>query len=182
MPDVTDVTTPPEVVAATRQYGLGNVLAVRKGTHPLLAALASFAAAAVLAGVMWAVSELGEHIGFRSGQKAVGFLGLFACVFMVGFLVYGVVALIRGNLSYYVCTHGFVYRRNRTIRTYRWQEITELRSRLYEAGDNAGKIRDYQLVPANGKPITVPLEVVDDRDPFVDALITGLKREGRPVV
>jgi hypothetical protein len=136
----------------------------------------------VLYGAIWLLSVLGEHIGFRAGQKAVGLLAVFAFPFMVGFVIYGIALLIRGKRSYHVFANGFVHRRNATVWAYRWAEVAELRGRLFTEGENAGRVMDYELVPQAGKEIIVPLEVVDGRDTFVDALITGLREAGRPVV
>jgi len=180
---MTDSSAPPEVLTSAQEHGLGALTSIRKEGNPFVAAATSLVLAALIFGGLWLSSLALEHVppGVRSIRKAVGFLLIFACLFMVVCIVYAVVTLIRGNRSYYVFADGFVYRRNRTVQAYRWQEIAELRARLYTTGDNAGKVSEYQLVPGAGRQITVPLEVVDGRDDFIDALIAGMTANGRPI-
>ena len=175
-------TAPPGVVTAAGDHGLGELVEARKETNPLVGAAMGLGAGAVCYGLLWGITAIGEQFSLRAAQKLAGWLGFAACFLMVVCIVYVLYVLIRGARAYYVWSGGFVYQHNTTIRAIRWPEVTELRGRLHESGDKAGKVAEYQLVPAEGKPITVPLDVDDGRDKLVDALIAALRAEGRPVV
>lgn len=176
------LTAPPEVVAAAGDRGLGELVAARKEMNPFVGAGIGLGAAAICYGVMWGVTAIGQRFSLRSAQKLSGWLGLAACILLVLCIGYAIYVLIHGARAYYIWSDGFIYTHNRTIRAFRWSEVAELRGRRHESGDNAGKVAEYQVVPAEGRPITVPLEVDDGRDEFVDALIDALRAEGRPVV
>lgn len=175
-----DFTPPPDVAAAAQQRGLGDAVAARTSTHPLLKALYSVIAAALLFGVTWLAGSIGMRMGFRAGEKLFGFAGLAACVFGVAFVVYAVVALVRGSRSYYLWSDGFVYRHNSRIRAHHWNEVTEVRAVRYTVGEFAGEVYQYELVTGDGKPVTLTLESVTG-DPFVSLLVAEAVVHNRPL-
>lgn len=183
MTDDPELTAPPPVLQAAQEHALGALVAVRKGTNPFVTAAVALVVGGLCYGLLELLTRSTADLGLpRSVEKLLGVLGLFACVYMVGAVIFALVTLIRGSRSYYVFGDGFLFRHNKKLRALRWHEITELRGNRYTAGDNAGKIMDYSLVPADGREIRVPLEVTDERDPFIDALIARLSEQGRPVV
>lgn len=183
MTDDPELTAPPPVLQAAQEHSLGALVAARKDTNPFVAAAVALVVGGLCYGLLELLTRNTADLGLpRSVEKLLGFLGLFVCVFMVGAVIFAAVTLIRGSRAYYVFSDGFLFKHNKKLRALRWPEITELRSNRYTTGDKAGKIMDYSLVPADGKDIRVPLEVEDDRDPFIDALIARLSEQGRPVV
>jgi len=183
MTDDPELTAPPLVLQAAQEHALGTLVAVRKDTNPFVAAAVALVVGGLCYGLIELLTRNTEDLNLpRAAEKAIGFFGLFVCVFIVGAVIFAAVSLIRGSRSYYVWSDGFLFLHNKKARALHWPEITELRGNRYTSGDKAGKIMDYSLVPADGKEIRVPLEVDDDRDPFIDALIARLTEQGRPVV
>lgn len=181
-----DSTVPPEVLTTAQEHGLGPLLTARKNMNPFLTALILLVLAGLIFGALYwfgsAVSGTDPGGLPRPLRKALGFVLAGACVFMVGFVIAAIVVLIRGFRSYYVFAEGFAVKHNRTIRAFRWPEVTELRSQISETGSNAGKVVGYELIPGEGRKIGVPLEVRDGRDEFIDTLIATMKDHGRPIV
>ena len=106
---------------------------------------------------------------------------LVLCFTMFSMLTFAVRSFARGAQSFHVFAGGFVHRRNGRSRAYAWPQVAELRPVLKRRGDDAGKLQSYQLVLRDGGAVTVPVEIVDGRDPFLDHLMGLLDRHGIPV-
>lgn len=171
---------PPAVLDVVRARGLGNLVSTRYTPNPITTAVLSFLAAAACLGLLFGASAIG-HDADGLLYAVMRFFGLFGCFGMVAALAFGISALVRGAQTFYIFTNGVVHRRNNRATGYAWTELSELRSVIGTKGDSAGKLLHYQLVPTAGRPIAIPMLVVDGRDEFMDNLIAAMNYHGRPV-
>jgi hypothetical protein len=181
----TTAQVPPEVQQAAAQRGFGAPLGTRLLNRPVVTALVYLGVAVACFVLLllssWVLTEVFHPKGFTVLWSILRIIPLAFCFGMVGALVYGLRILVTGSQCYFAYTNGLVYQHRRQIQTVAWQEVTELRSVLATRGDNAGKLLHYNLIPAGGKPIPVPIVVVDGRDEFLDQVIAALRHYGKPI-
>ncbi|GLY13644.1 hypothetical protein LWF15_01070 [Kineosporia rhizophila] len=185
VPDAGTPEVPDDVQQAARDHNLGPLTDVRKLTRPMVVA-AGYLAAAVGAGLLflllsWIATSTDDFLP-RSLGKLLALGALCLLVFGIGFLIAALVALLRGERSFYLWDGGFVYRHNSRVRAYTWEDIAQVTVQRIEAGENAGQIYRYQVVPGSGQPINVPVELTDGHDPFNESLAEAARAAGRPVV
>ena len=177
-----NVNAPPAVELTARERGLGALLRVRASANPVKSAGGYLIAAVVAAVAFVLLGKLAELFdGLRGLQKAIALLALTPLVFGCGFVIAAIVVLIRGSRGWYLWEGGFAFKHNSKVWAYPWAEVSELQLKRYENGENAGKIYQYRVVPSDGRPIAVPVELTDDRDPFNEALAEAVRAAGRPV-
>jgi hypothetical protein len=164
-------------LALTR--GFGHLVASRTLASPLLTGGAGLLLAAVCIGLMLLIGQGVDTKGVV--HEALHLIEVTLCITTASALAFGVRSFARGAQSFYVFTGGFVHKRNGKCRAYSWSELDELRPVLVRRGDDAGKLRNYELVASTGRPIAIPLDIVDGRDEFMDQLMGLLDQHGIPV-
>jgi hypothetical protein len=175
------IEVPPAVAAEAAQRGFGGLISSRAMANPVAMGLLGLVGAVAFLGLLILVSQIG-HDSSGIVYGLLRFVGLFSCFAMVGALVFGISALVRGAQSNYIYPGGIIHKRNGSVRSYSWTEVQQLRGIIATKGDSAGKLLHYQLTPTAGKPFLIPLNIVDGRDEFLDHLIAALQQNGRPVV
>jgi len=96
-------------------------------------------------------------------------------------IVFAIRAFARDAQSYHVFAGGFVHCKNKHSTAYAWNEIAELTPFRQRAGQDRSKLLHYRLVPRGGRPIAIPLVIVEGRDSFMDNLMGMLDHNGVPV-
>jgi hypothetical protein len=176
---------PPDAAQAAAARGFGALLGARINNRPMVTALVYFVLSAVCLVMLLVTSWLiGEVFHPASGSLVWSVLRIVPLAFCFGFVilpVYAIKALVAGSRSLFAYPNGLVYKHNKEIQAVAWPEVTELKSVVGTRGEQAGKLLYYNLVPAAGKPIPLPINVVDGKDEFLDHVIEGLRRYQRPI-
>lgn len=171
---------PEEVHAIALSRGLGHFVDSRKLPNPVARGIGMLLSAA---GAFAVLLVLGYFAQDRDGilWEILHFVALAFCFVMVALIGGAIRVFITGAQSFYVYTNGFAHRRNSKLRAYGWNEVTELKPVLQTRGDDKGKLLHYALVPRHDKPIGIPVNIVNGRDPFLDNLMGLLQQHGVPV-
>lgn len=175
-------TTPPEVVQAAQARNFGHLESARALANPRQAFVLWLVVGIACFVVLWLLANVGsDHSSLSVLWQILHFFGLLFCFAGVFAIVAAIRAIATGARSYFVYENGFVYRHNGNVRTIPWPEVTSLQSVLGTRGSTAGKLTHYNLNVQGGRPIPIPIHIVNGRDEFLDHLIAALGRFGRPV-
>jgi hypothetical protein len=179
--DAVTAPAPPEVAQAAQRHDFGPLAASRAMANPWLSFVIGLVVSAACFGLLTLISYLGhDSNGFV--YAIARFFGLIFCFSGVFALVWAIRVVVMGSRSYFAYANGFVYKHNSNVRAIAWPEVASLQSVLGTKGSNAGKLLQYNLQPQdNSKPIPIPLDIKNGRDPFLDQVIAALGRFGRPV-
>jgi hypothetical protein len=171
---------PPKVSQLATAHGLGRLLGSRKLANPI----ADASGWLVVSLACFAVLYLADT--YLPAGVAVSFLRPILRLVAVVFCVLGVIAaafairvLVIGARAYFIYAEGFVYLHNGRPSVFGWSDVTGLRA-IHGIRGATGRLQRYELRRTSGRPVGVPLNTVDGRDPFVDQLICVVRRLGRP--
>jgi hypothetical protein len=175
------VVEPPDVAQAARGRNFGSLESFRALANPWTNFATYLVIAVVCFGLLTLVSYVAPDDSFSLLYSVLHVVAVVACLGGVFCVVAALRALATGNRSYFVYTNGFVYRQNSNVRALAWPEVTSLQSVLGTRGSTAGKLLYYKLLSQGGKPIAIPIKIVNGKDDFLDHLIAALGRNDRPV-
>jgi hypothetical protein len=175
-PDAVAFAPPPKVSQLAASHGLGQLLGSRKRANPF----ADAAGWLIVSMACFAVLYLSDT--YLPPGLASSFLQPIQRVAAVVFALFAVIAfafairvLAIGARAYFIYTEGFVYVRNGKAQIAGWSDVTGLKT----IHGTRGTPRHYELRLRSGRPVGVPLNTVDGRDPFADQLIVILRRLGK---
>jgi hypothetical protein len=175
-------TPPAEVEDAARRRGFGSLISCRALPNPVVTAATWLGVSAAGFVLLYVIAAIGADLDpfsfLRSVLHAVAFGLFFVALYGV---VFAIRRLVVGPRSYWVFDNGFIHKQRTTTQALSWAEVQGLAPVIGSKGDTAGKVLEYRLVPATGKPIAVPLAIENGRDPFMDALMAALQRHGKPI-
>jgi len=176
------LTQPPQdVTQAAQARGFGPLMSKRELTNARNRFLMWLGASVACLVLLIVTANVFQVSVFSAWYSVVRFVGLFFCFGMVIALVTAIKTLVVGNRSYFVYSEGFVYRHNGKVQAYSWPETTGMQAVLGKRGDAAGKLSHYNLLVQGSEPITIPINIVNGRDEFLDHLMAALARHGRPI-
>jgi hypothetical protein len=175
------VVVPDDVAAAAAARNLGSVIDARKLANPFASAIIMVVLAAASFGLLALVANLVPRGTSGILLPLVRVVAVALCFGGVMFVALAARALVTGARSYFVYDHGFAYKHNGKVEAFGWADVTALKPVFATKGDNAGKLLHYNLVRQADKPVLIPLNIVNGRDPFLDSLLAILTRLGRPV-
>jgi hypothetical protein len=180
-PDAVAFAPPPKVSRLAANNRLGSLLGSRKLTNPFVNAGGWL----VIAAAGFVVLYLGDALVPPKMTDTVLPLILrfatYVC-FVVGVAATGLAirALVIGARAYFIYSNGFVYLHNGRAATFGWSEVIELKAVHITRGVVAGNLQVYRLSRTGGRPVGVPLNIVDGRDPFMDQLVAVMRGMGKP--
>jgi hypothetical protein len=172
---------PPKVVRIAESRDLGRLLGSRKLANP-------FANAGGWVVISLASLTVPYLLGFFVPKglsdgivvPVTRFITVVFSVIAAVAFVMAVRALVMGARAYFMYAQGFVYLHNGQAEVFRWSDVTGLRA-AYAAGVGvARRPRHYKLARTSGRPVGIPLAIVDGTDPFADQLVAIVRRLGRP--